>query len=165
MSHSGSYTSFPSLCICRRPGVVPVTQPRCLQYVLTCFFMNRHLAQIWPITDPSFSLSFHPCSCWKPCMVLLTRLRIDEACTRSRWVYACKSVAWPIAIYKTILTHACLHKTIGDCYVAATGLPQPRRDHHIAMCRFAVEMREKFKELRCKLEVKLGPDTGDLSLR
>ena len=33
------------------------------------------------------------------------------------------------------------------------------------MCRFAVECREKFKEMRCKLEVKLGPDTGDLDLR
>ena len=51
-------------------------------------------------------------------------------------------------------------QTIGDCYVAVCGLPTPNQDHAIAMCRFAVECREKFKELRCKLETKLGPDTG-----
>lgn len=56
-------------------------------------------------------------------------------------------------------------QTIGDCYVAVCGLPTPNQDHAIAMCRFAVECREKFKELRCKLETKLGPDTGDLDLR
>jgi len=56
-------------------------------------------------------------------------------------------------------------ETIGDCYVAVCGLPTPCLDHAITMCRFAVEMREKFKELRCKLEVKLGPDTGDLDMR
>ena len=49
--------------------------------------------------------------------------------------------------------------------MAACGLPTPNQDHAVAMCRFAVECREKFKELRCKLEVKLGPDTGDLDLR
>ena len=45
------------------------------------------------------------------------------------------------------------------------GLPNPNKNHAIDMCRFAVECREKFKEMRCKLEVKLGPDTGDLDLR
>ena len=31
-------------------------------------------------------------------------------------------------------------ETIGDCYVAVTGLPDPRKDHAIAMCRFASDI-------------------------
>jgi class 3 adenylate cyclase len=30
-------------------------------------------------------------------------------------------------------------ETIGDCYVAVAGLPEPRRDHAAAMARFAHE--------------------------
>lgn len=28
-------------------------------------------------------------------------------------------------------------ETIGDCYLAVTGLPEPRKEHTSAMCRFA----------------------------
>ena len=28
-------------------------------------------------------------------------------------------------------------ETVGDCYVAVTGLPDPRKDHALAMVRFA----------------------------
>ena len=56
-------------------------------------------------------------------------------------------------------------QTIGDCYVAATGLPKPRRDHHIAMCRFALECLRKMHRLRVKLEKALGPDTAELDMR
>jgi Adenylate and Guanylate cyclase catalytic domain len=54
---------------------------------------------------------------------------------------------------------------VGDCYVAAVGLPQPRSDHHIVMARFAQDCMDRFNELTKKLEVTLGPDTGDLGLR
>lgn len=30
-------------------------------------------------------------------------------------------------------------ETVGDCYVAVTGLPEPRRDHAAAMARFSYE--------------------------
>lgn len=56
-------------------------------------------------------------------------------------------------------------QTIGDCYVAASGLPKPRRDHHIAMCRFALECLRSMHRLRVKLERTLGPDTADLDMR
>ena len=51
-------------------------------------------------------------------------------------------------------------ETIGDCYVAVTGLPEPRKDHATAMCRFAHECMRKMQDLVKRLEVELGPDTG-----
>lgn len=56
-------------------------------------------------------------------------------------------------------------ETVGDCYVAVTGLPDPRKDHAIAMSRFARECMLRMQVLVRKLEVTLGPDTGDLSMR
>jgi Adenylate and Guanylate cyclase catalytic domain len=53
-------------------------------------------------------------------------------------------------------------ETVGDCYVAVTGLPDPRKDHAIAMSRFARECMLRMQVLVRKLEVTLGPDTGDL---
>ena len=56
-------------------------------------------------------------------------------------------------------------ETIGDCYVAVTGLPEPRKDHATVMARFSRDCLAKFNELVSALEVTLGPDTGDLNLR
>jgi class 3 adenylate cyclase len=56
-------------------------------------------------------------------------------------------------------------ETVGDCYVAVTGLPDPRKDHAVAMARFAVECMHRMHSLTAKLEVILGPDTTDLDMR
>ncbi|GAX23519.1 hypothetical protein FisN_14Hh306 [Fistulifera solaris] len=56
-------------------------------------------------------------------------------------------------------------ETVGDCYVAACGLPDPRRDHAVAMARFARDCRACMLSLMTQLEVTLGPDTGELGLR
>jgi class 3 adenylate cyclase len=56
-------------------------------------------------------------------------------------------------------------ETVGDCYVAVTGLPDPRKDHAVAMCRFASDCVQKMDALTRKLEVILGPDTTDLQMR
>ena len=56
-------------------------------------------------------------------------------------------------------------ETIGDCYVAVTGFPDPQQDHAVLMAKFARACMDKMKDLTKKLEVKLGPDTGDLELR
>lgn len=50
-------------------------------------------------------------------------------------------------------------ETVGDCYVAVTGLPDPRKDHAVAMARFARDILMKMRSLSKKLEVTLGPDT------
>jgi class 3 adenylate cyclase len=56
-------------------------------------------------------------------------------------------------------------ETIGDSYVAVTGLPKPQANHAIIMARFAHECLLKFGEVTKELEVALGPDTGELSMR
>jgi hypothetical protein len=47
-------------------------------------------------------------------------------------------------------------ETIGDCYVAATGLPDPQEDHAWRMCKFALECRSKMTDVTRDLEVTLG---------
>jgi class 3 adenylate cyclase len=56
-------------------------------------------------------------------------------------------------------------ETIGDCYVAVAGVPEPMIDHAVAMCRFAHDILTVMRKLTREMETSLGPDTGDLSLR
>lgn len=56
-------------------------------------------------------------------------------------------------------------ETIGDCYVAATGLPEPQDDHAERMALFAYRCLAKIKTLTKKLEAQLGPGTAELSMR
>eukprot|EP00980_Cylindrotheca_fusiformis_P005417 scaffold1157_cov122-Cylindrotheca_fusiformis.AAC.9 len=56
-------------------------------------------------------------------------------------------------------------ETVGDCYVAVAGLPEPNKDHALAICRFARDCVKTMKDTTLKLEVSLGPDTSDLDLR
>jgi len=56
-------------------------------------------------------------------------------------------------------------ETVGDCYVAVCGLPEPRKDHAVVMSLFARDCMAKMKELVRELEVTLGPDTADLANR
>jgi class 3 adenylate cyclase len=53
-------------------------------------------------------------------------------------------------------------ETVGDCYVAVSGLPEARKDHAIVMVRFAYDCLKKTGDITKKLEVSLGPDTADL---
>ena len=46
-----------------------------------------------------------------------------------------------------------------------TGLPERRKDHAIAMARFAHACLAKMNDLTSKLEAELGEDTGDLTMR
>eukprot|EP00980_Cylindrotheca_fusiformis_P017082 scaffold5247_cov130-Cylindrotheca_fusiformis.AAC.1 len=56
-------------------------------------------------------------------------------------------------------------ETVGDCYVAVAGLPEPDKDHAATVCRFARDCIKTMKEITLKLEMTLGPDTSDLDLR
>lgn len=56
-------------------------------------------------------------------------------------------------------------ETIGDSYVAVTGLPDPQERHALIMVRFAFDCMEKFHVITRKLERVLGPDTTELSMR
>ena len=50
-------------------------------------------------------------------------------------------------------------------FTTVAGLPEPRKDHAVAMAKFARECMDKMAILTRKLEVSLGPDTEDLELR
>lgn len=56
-------------------------------------------------------------------------------------------------------------ETIGDSYLAVTGLPHPQSKHAVIMARFATDCLAKMDELTSELEASLGPDTGDLTMR
>jgi class 3 adenylate cyclase len=56
-------------------------------------------------------------------------------------------------------------ETIGDCYLAVTGLPKPQDDHAIIMARFAAECDLKMGRVTHRLAEKLGADTSQLTLR
>lgn len=54
---------------------------------------------------------------------------------------------------------------MGDCYVAVTGLPDPRDDHAIVIAKYAVRCLLKFNVLTKRLEANLGPGTASLGMR
>jgi class 3 adenylate cyclase len=56
-------------------------------------------------------------------------------------------------------------ETVGDCYVAVSGVPQPCKDHAVVMSRFARDCHATIRDVTRKLEVSLGPDTTDLAFR
>lgn len=49
--------------------------------------------------------------------------------------------------------------------VAVTGLPEPQDSHAVIMAKFARDCLQKMHEVTSALEVRLGPDTCDLSMR
>jgi adenylate cyclase len=54
-------------------------------------------------------------------------------------------------------------KTIGDCYMAAAGVPRPRPDHAQAIVRAAVEMRDYVAQKQFKgqqIEFRIGVNSG-----
>eukprot|EP00980_Cylindrotheca_fusiformis_P014103 scaffold3710_cov103-Cylindrotheca_fusiformis.AAC.2 len=56
-------------------------------------------------------------------------------------------------------------ETVGDCYVAAAGIPDPMENHALIACMFAREALKKMKKITHQMEVSLGPDTAALDLR
>eukprot|EP00980_Cylindrotheca_fusiformis_P010486 scaffold2324_cov116-Cylindrotheca_fusiformis.AAC.13 len=56
-------------------------------------------------------------------------------------------------------------ETVGDCYVAAAGLPVPMDNHAIIACNFGREALKKMKEITHQMEMSLGPATAALDLR
>lgn len=54
--------------------------------------------------------------------------------------------------------------TIGDCYIAVTGIPEPVQDHAVLLTQFAFEARDKCREVCARLESE-GLDTARLDMR
>lgn len=56
-------------------------------------------------------------------------------------------------------------ETIGDCYMAVTGLSVPPENHHLRMVRFARHALRRMNVITREVEVSLGPGTTQLGLR
>ena len=56
-------------------------------------------------------------------------------------------------------------ESIGESYVAVTGLPNPQPNHATSMARFAFACQKKMKELIPQLEHCFGTSTADLAMR
>ncbi|CAJ1951432.1 unnamed protein product [Cylindrotheca closterium] len=56
-------------------------------------------------------------------------------------------------------------ETIGDCYVAVTGLPNPQERHAEIMVKFSVDCLAKMRNVILSLVDSLGEDTENLSMR
>jgi class 3 adenylate cyclase len=56
-------------------------------------------------------------------------------------------------------------ETIGDCYMAVTGLPNPQPNHAQLMARFANECLLRMRQTTASLEDRLGAGTSELTLR
>lgn len=56
-------------------------------------------------------------------------------------------------------------ETIGDCYVAVTGLPRPQEQHAVILVKFARDCILKMSQRTNQLADKLGADTRDLEMR
>eukprot|EP00977_Amphora_coffeiformis_P009861 scaffold2267_cov162-Amphora_coffeaeformis.AAC.5 len=65
--------------------------------------------------------------------------------------------------FDAIASRKGIFKVEASC--VASGLPEPREDHAVVMCRFASECLERMNFLARKLEVHLGPDTTELEMR
>jgi class 3 adenylate cyclase len=81
-----------------------------------------------------------------------------QVCTLLEAVYAkFDKLAHRLKVFKV--------ETIGECYVAVTGVPVAQDDHAAIMARFAFGCIDKMNQLTRELEVTLGPDTADLAMR
>jgi class 3 adenylate cyclase len=56
-------------------------------------------------------------------------------------------------------------ETIGDCYLAVTGVPDPQPNHALIMARFAYDCNIRMNIVTKELDMSLGPDCSDLKMR
>jgi class 3 adenylate cyclase len=56
-------------------------------------------------------------------------------------------------------------ETIGDCYVAVTGIPEPQDDHAVIMVKFARDCMLKMNQIVNEMVDSLGADTAELEMR
>ena len=59
----------------------------------------------------------------------------------------------------------CFIPVIKDCYVAVAGLPQTKKDHALCMARFAMDCQDAFRDISSRLQITLGPGTGEQRFR
>ena len=77
---------------------------------------------------------------------------------------------WTFVVESLLLRYDWMHLTLCmlhelQQYVAVSGLPDRRKDHAVAMAKFAHACLKRMRPLCKRLEIQLGPDTGDLNIR
>jgi Adenylate and Guanylate cyclase catalytic domain len=122
-----------------------------------------------PKSSSSTSLSSDPIADNYPeCTVLFADIRGFTAwCAERepRQVFTLLETVY--GAYDTIAKRRKVYKveTIGDCYMAVTGLPEPQPNHAVIMVRFAKESATQIDAIFQNLEKILGPGTSDLQFR
>ena len=69
------------------------------------------------------------------------------------------------SVLPQVFSQAIFYPSTTDCYMAASGLPEERKDHAAVMAKFARECLLQLHRVLRRLEVTLGPETSDLGLR
>ncbi|CAJ1935354.1 unnamed protein product [Cylindrotheca closterium] len=122
-----------------------------------------------PTSDPLTDLSRPPLADY----FATTTVMFADICGFTAW----SSVREPSQVFTLLETvygefdrltkHSKVFKveTVGDCYVAATGIPTFRKDHAVLMVKYAHKISRAMTHMTQTLETKLGPDTADLLLR
>ena len=82
---------------------------------------------------------------------------LDRNILQTLFLRAFDEVALKLGVFKV--------ETIGDSYVAVAGLPERISDHAMVMSQFAFECLMTLSIVVKKLEVVLGPNTGELAMR
>jgi class 3 adenylate cyclase len=91
-----------------------------------------------------------------------------DSCITLLLQYTTAETQKPFFANGRIAKRRCVFKieTIGDCYLAVTGIPRPQERHALIMARFASECLEEMNLLiYSKLVDLLGEDTGKLQMR
>ncbi|CAJ1939564.1 unnamed protein product [Cylindrotheca closterium] len=122
-----------------------------------------------PTSDPLTDLSRPPLADY----FATTTVMFADICGFTAW----SSVREPSQVFTLLETvygefdrltkHSKVFKveTVGDCYVAATGIPTYRKDHAVLMVKYAHKISRAMTHMTQTLETTLGPDTADLLLR
>ncbi|CAB9521897.1 Receptor-type guanylate cyclase gcy [Seminavis robusta] len=71
------------------------------------------------------------------------------------------------ASWDVLAAHHGVYKveTVGECYVAATGIPDAQSDHVVRMAKFVSDCCRKMPKFVRKMEEQFGPDTRELQIR
>lgn len=92
-------------------------------------------------------------------MVRKLRFLVSSICANAETYLKPVAVAVSCAIIVSLAFQA------HPVFLYSQGVPEPRPDHAIVMTRFARDCMAKIKVLTRELEVTLGPDTADLTIR
>ena len=150
-----------------QPQLCLVSASSCTYMVWRCFSTHKFPCSIYP----SWYWGVH---CLEVSLSSLCNGSIIHAPRHLTWhslpaFHSCSSTREPAQVFNLLETvygafdeiarRRGIFKveTVGDCYVAVCGMPEPRKDHAIGMIRFARDCLARMSSLSQQLEITLGP--------